>query len=353
MKKQIFFLMMVLFAISISTVVGQTPFDPPTCTATPMSPAPGEQYNYQVTIAGPGYAGMGNYRWYVTSDVNLITGAVIPNDGTIFTASGAGSYNLLAGGAGTIDIIWTSAALAAAIPYYLVIRYEEPNSTATPTCNAMNMKVYRIIPMNAFWLRIESVADALGTAGGVEQCAANVSSAIVTEGASPTVEYLYGQNILYVKISATGYTGNWDPQLQLAGLMPDQAIGAGGITWASGAASGTFTCAACPGGNGIYTSSNPMPSTVAVPPSITGTEIIVTIPIDNMHHQGLADQTIAVSIDGTYTSGASIFNDLSNVNGNCTPESAFADLVNKIIKARPTVNPVVPNTFVPEPLTQP
>jgi len=346
MKKQLLFLVMAFFALIFSTAYGQTAFDPPTCTATALSPAPGLQYNYQVTVSGPGYAGTGNYRWYVTSDVNLITGAVIPNDGSLFNASGAGSYNLGTGGAGTIDITWASAALTGG-PYYLVIRYQETNSTATPACDGMNIKVYRIIPINTFWLRIESAADAAGTAGGVEQCAANVSSAVVTEPAG-TVEYLYGQNVLYVKITASGYTGNWDPILRISNGMADQTIDAAGITWTSGASSGTFTCSGvCTNGNGDYTSNNQMPSTNA------GTEIVVTIPINNNHHQAVADQTFAVAIDGSFTVGATVYNDRSDVNGNCTDGLPFEDTVNKIILARPTVNAVAPNTFAPDPLTQP
>jgi hypothetical protein len=344
MKKQLLILIVAIFAISFSNAIAQTPFDPPTCIATALTPAPGQQYNYQVTVSGPGYAGTGNYRWYVTSDPNLITGAVIPNDGSFFTATGAGAYNLLAGGGGTIDITWTSAALAAGVPYYLVIRYEEANSTATPSCNAMNMKVYRIVPMNTFWLKIESVADGAGAPGGVEQCAANITGALVT---GATVEYTYGVNVLYVKITASGYVGNWTPTLRISNCMDDQSIGAAGITWTSGALNGTFTGGAGPFGNGDYTSSAPMPSTIA------GSVIIVTIPINNNHHQALADQSIAVAIDGSYISGATTFNDLSDVNGPCTPETPFADAVNKIIKARPTVNPVAPNTFVNDPLTKP
>lgn len=341
--------MLALFAISFSTAFGQTAFDPPTCTATALTPAAGEKYNYAATISGAGYDGTGNFTWYVTQDVNLLTGAVVPNNADI-VASGAGSYNTATASADNIDIIWTSAALANGNPYYLVVKYEQANSTST--CTAMNMKVYRVVPINTFWLRIESVADALGTAGGVEQCAAPITGAVMTEPAG-TVEYTYGENVLYVKISASGYVGNWTPTLRISGAVQDQSIGAAGITWTSGAASGTFTGGAGLYGNGDYTSNNPMPSTMPVAPAVTGTEIIVTIPIANNHHEALADQTISVAIDGSYANGATTFNDKSDVNGACTDALAFEDAVNKVIKARPGINPVAPNTFAPEPLTKP
>jgi hypothetical protein len=346
MKKQIFIMILALIAISLSTAYGQTAFDPPTCTATALAPAAGEKYNYAATISGAGYDGTGNFTWYVTQNTDLLNAAaIITNNAGEIVASGAGSYNTATASADNIDIIWTSAALADGNPYYLVVKYEQANSTST--CSAMNMKVYRIVPINTFWLRIESVADATGTAGGVEQCAANVTGATMTEPAG-TVEYTYGENVLYVKISATGYVGNWNPTLRISGAVDDQAIGTSGITWTSGAASGTFTGGGA-FGNGDYTSNNPMPSTMAVSPNVTGTEIIVTIPIANNHHEALADQTIAVSIDGSYTSGVITFNDKSDVNGACTDALAFEDAVNKIIKARPGINAVAPNTFATDP----
>ncbi len=345
MKKQLLILIVAFVAISFSTAYGQNAFDPPTCTATALTPAAGATYNYAATISGPGYDGTGDFTWYVTQNTNLLNaGAIIANNAGEIIASGGGSYNTaIAGPAGNnIDIIWTSAALANGNPYYLVVKYSQANSTTTPpgSCTAENLKVYRIIPINTFWLRIESVADAAGAAGGVEQCAAPVIGANITEPAG-TVEYTYGQNVLYVKVTASGYTGDWDASLQLTNIVPDQAIGA--ITWTVGALNGAFA------GTGPYTAT--LPSTVA------GTEIIITIPIDNNHHEARVDQTVAVAIDGSYTSGTVTFNDRWNAStapaDQCVDQPAYLDTVDKIIKARPTIAPVAPNTFVPEPTTLP
>ncbi len=348
MKKQLFIIIVALFAISFSNVYGQSPSDPPTCTATALSPVAGVAYNYAATITVlGGYDGTGLFKWYVTKDVDLINGTPLVNNAGEIIASGHYGNNTGSPVGDDITITWTSAALATGVPYYLVVRYEEENETGGSTCTAMNMKVYRIVPINTFWLKIESVADAAGAAGGVYQCAANITGATITEPAG-TVEYTYGQNVLYAKITASGYVGDWTPTLRISGAVDDQAIAAAGISWSSGATTGTFSCSGtCTNGNGDYTSNNPMPSTIA------GSEIIVTIPIANNHHEALADQTIAVAIDGIYTSGATTINDRSNVNGNCTNATAFEDTVNKIIKARPEINPVGPSTFVTEPLTKP
>lgn len=347
MKKQILILVLAIFAVT--SAFGQNTPDPkassaPTCVATALTPAAGEKYTYSATVTGTGYDGTtGNYTWYVTKNVNLLDPTHVANNAGEIIASGDGAYDTPNVGAATIDIIWTSAALAEAVPYYLVVKFEQANTSANPDCTAQNLKVYRIMPINTFWLKIESVADATGTAGGVEQCAADVSGAVMTEGAG-TVEYTYGVNTLYVKITASGYVGNWTPSLRLAGLVNDQAIDAAGITWASGATTGTFTGATS---NGTYTSATPMPST------IDGTEIIVTIPIANNHHEALADQYIEVAIDGSYVGGTTTFNDKSDVASNCADAGAFEDFVNKWIKARPGVNAVAPNTFATSPTLLP
>ena len=198
MKKQIFILVLTFFAIGISTSFAQTAFDAPTCTATALSPAVGSTYNYATTITAlaGSYSGIGNYKWYITKDVNIITGAPVAS-GTEFVASGAATYNTVTAGPGgnNINIVWNSAALALNIPYYLVVRYSENNTSVT--CTASNMKVYRIKPVNTWWLKIASASDALGAAGGVSVCAADISKALMTENAGVgTIEYLYGQNVL-------------------------------------------------------------------------------------------------------------------------------------------------------------
>jgi hypothetical protein len=51
------------------------------------------------------------------------------------------------------------------------------------------------------------------------QCAAAISSALITDINDPgEVEYIYGTNTLEVMVTASGYTGNWDAQLQLDGF---------------------------------------------------------------------------------------------------------------------------------------
>jgi hypothetical protein len=329
MKKSIFILFMALFASF--QLLAQTPHDPPTCTSDAGSPAVGVLYTYQVSIPNTGgYTGTGTFDWYVMTQgqLDLLTGGHIgPAVNPEFTASGY--YDVPTGSANTIDITWTSVALATGQPYFLVVLYAEP-TVCTPTDN---MKVYRIMPKNAFWLKADNVTTV--------QCAAAISSAIITNQGNPgQVEYLYGTNTLVMTVTATGYTGLWDAQLQLGGLVdPSQTVA---VTWAAAPPSvltGTFTCVTV---NGIYTSATQLPSLDI------GQVITITIVVTNNHYENLAGQTINIAIDGSYTSGASTFNDLSDVNGNCTPELAFADAVAQTISARPTITPVNPPAFVPQ-----
>jgi len=351
MKKQIFILVLTFFAIGISTSFAQTAFDAPTCTATALSPAVGSTYNYATTITAlaGSYSGIGNYKWYITKDVNIITGAPVAS-GTEFVASGAATYNTVTAGPGgnNINIVWNSAALALNIPYYLVVRYSENNTSVT--CTASNMKVYRIKPVNTWWLKIASASDALGAAGGVSVCAADISKALMTENAGVgTIEYLYGQNVLFAKISSTNYTGNWTPTMRVTGLVGDQTIAS--FTWVNiggTTGSGTFTAASVDAnGNGTY-------STSAMPSLYAGQDIAITLTLNNNHHEALADQQIALAINGIYSSGATNFKHKSDVNGTCTDATDFEDTVTKVINARPGVNQVAPSTFVvPNPAIQP
>ncbi|MGD9929769.1 MAG: hypothetical protein AB7U05_07090 [Mangrovibacterium sp.] len=329
MKKQILFLAFLVLATlaSVNQAFAQaTPHDAPTCTASALNPAAGELYTYEVEIPNTGgYTGTGTYDWYVMTQgqLDLLNGTHIsPASNAEFIAEG--HYDTPTADANTIGITWSSAALATGQPYFLVVVYEE-----TLACTSNNIKVYRIEPKNAFWLKIDNVTTSV--------CAAPVSSAIITDTGDPgTIEYLYGTNTLQFTITASGYEGDFDGTVRLAGFEADQAVSAA-WTSASGG-SGTLTS---PGtANGDYTGT--LPSTVA------GELITVTLTVVNNHFENLAGQTIDIAIDGSYTSGASTFNDLSDVNGSCTAETAFADATTQDITARPTVNPVVGPTFVPQ-----
>lgn len=334
MKKQILIFVMALLAIGFSsTAFGQTPHDPPTCSGDASSPAPGIQYTYEVSIPGPTYTGSGNFDWYVMTqgEFDLLNGSHIANSSGDFVASG--HYDTPTASANTIDITWTSDALATGQPYFLVVVYEE-----ITVCATNNMKVYRIEPQNTFWLAVDNIITV--------HCAASITGATIADPSNPgEVTYIYGENTMEITVTAGGYTGDWDAQLQLAGFDAGQTLT---IAWAAAEAgsTGTFTDPGT-GNNGVWTATLPA-STTGVDPALVHETITITVTIVNNQFETLADQVIDLAIDGSYTSGTSTFDDLSDVNGACTPESAFADAVQQTISARPTITPVAPANFVPQ-----
>ena len=48
------------------------------CVGNGFNPSAGTPYQYVVTVpGGTGYAGAGTYNWYITQDVNLLTGLIV------------------------------------------------------------------------------------------------------------------------------------------------------------------------------------------------------------------------------------------------------------------------------------
>jgi hypothetical protein len=316
MKAKLLLLIVMIFA-GMNITYGQT------CTPGPLTPDAGTPYVYKVTIGNPPFNGAtGNFTWYVTTNVDLLsTTGVVPSPGEIIAT---GTYNAPAVGQDQIEITWTAQAIvnAATNPYYLVVKFAGNNGV----CDAMNMKVWEIKPINKFLLAIHPMG---GAGGNGTYCAADVSSAIVTPGASPTVNYQYGTNVIYARITAKNYTGDWTPSFRIDGLDAVQSIAA--VTWSTDslfATSHTTTLA----GNVATSSDN---ATAAYDGSA---KIYVKIEVDNNSFETLADLPITVAVDGVITVGATSLNDVISET-DCNQEVPFGKSVNQTIKARPTITP--------------
>lgn len=318
MKKHLLFLVLVVFISSMGIAYGQ-----PVCTTGPLSPAAGTPYTYKVVIGNPPYNGTtGSYTWYVTTNVNLLSATgIVPSPGDI---TATGTYNAAAIGQDQIAITWTAQAIVNGLtnPYYLVVKFTGNNGV----CDAMNMKVWEIKPINKFLLAIYPMGGAGGTG---TYCAAEVSSATVTPGASPTVAYQYGVNSVYARISAKNYTGTWTPSFSIAGLDAAQTLTA--VTWSADslfASPHTTTLA----GN-IATSTD-----LATAAFDGSSKIWVKMDITNNSYETLADLPITLAVDGIITVGATTLNDVISET-DCNPEVAFGKSVIQTIKARPTITP--------------
>ncbi len=336
MKKQIlllsFFTLALIFAgMNSSYAQSYKTNDPkgwvaPTCGDDLYHPAIGEPYDYTVAISGPGYTGGGTYAWKVVSDANLITGTDVGN--TIYTVnSGAATAS--------VNITWEAAAADGTI-YYLVMEYSEQTTDAEgKACEINNMKVFPIAPINIFWLDINAnidgtlnnIAPTASTVFGV--CAPDVSRAeIITPGDIDAAEvtYEYGVTTLYAEIHSEGYTGTFQAVLTVSGITGSQIL-ATPTGWTAGTVDAL--------GNGTYTKD--MTSDIA------GADEVVTLLITNNQHENLDAQPITITIDGSYVEGGITVNDMSDVNDDCSEETANADGIVETVLPRPTVTPVAPS----------
>ncbi len=334
MKKSIFFMMMFALLIISANVKGQ-------CTEDELHPAAGVPHAYQVAIDNAnGYDADGIYQWYVTkSAADLLTGAMADDSDFKATAASADLSAYNSTGTDTknkLELTWKTEAIVDGGPYFLVLKYKENNGT----CDAMNMKVMKIEPLNQFMLQIEPAKDDAGTPFGTGEdaavCAADVDGASYDAGADK-VTYTYGENTIYYNITASGFAGEWKPQIKLPALA-DAGQKYVSAQWKD--AAGTwhdFTGLAQDGSAQELTSTD----LATIPPAATAGDTPtasypVRIVIDNERYETLADQTLNVGTDGTY--GGANSDKLKDKKDDCSDdEAAFGDNKDYTIKARPKV----------------
>jgi hypothetical protein len=341
MKKQLFVILLLAIFAGISSVNAQ-------CVSDGFKPAVGIPYTYDVTVTGPGYTGVGDYDWYITQNVNILdVPSIIPETNVFFTVDeatpGYSDYHDAAGSTSNqINIRWTPAAVSSLTPFYLVLRYSEDNSTSVPTCASENIRVWQIDPINTFLLAIEGATNAGAAFANAEQCAAPVTGAVITPNADPalaSVEYTYGENAIFYRVTGSGILGDWKPSLRipaLAGLGQNYIA----VEWNQDiTGAGPWHSFNVPAGNtagGDFVSTDDANITDA----IAGTPILIRVRIDNANFETLADQPVLVGIDGylptTYTESDIIGGVGPNA---CDPEVAFGKQATYTILGRPTINP--------------
>lgn len=334
-RSQLLAVIVLLFAITGMEMVanGQTIPRLPVCSDNPLHPRAGKEYSYAVTIAAP-YTTPQSYDWYVTDDPGfiagslLITTSIIPNNKE-FIDAGTGYHNP-ATGTNAITIKWTSkAALQAKTkPYFLVIHYRGTNGT---TCEAMNLRAYKVEPYNAFTLDLTNVngtAD-LGLNGSnlaVEHrmCAKDIA-AVSFNGTK--MVYDYGANELIFKVVAANFTGGWKPFVKVTGLAAAQTISA--IEWS---ATTTFT-----GANPFTNNSDtwsPANKVPAPPDNQTddGETIYLKVTIRNNDFEGITDTAVTLALNGTNDDG-----DEDVHYADCLADGFANDVATQIILARPVI----------------
>jgi hypothetical protein len=339
--KQLILLIVVTGMVATSAfgqaVTGTAP-RPVSCTDDPLHPIAGKPYDYSSILNPAG----GSTYWYATKSTTFVTAGArtaveILADGTSIM-NGATNYRTNAAGATSptkASLTWTSAGLkgvdAAANPMFMVLEYKGA------TCSN-NMKVYQIIPKNAFTVDITNVKDNAGAftylAYGTTntECYADIASA---KFVAPNMVYDYGVNKLYFEVVAANFTGTFTPSFQLAGLKTGQtalvewtvdktfASGLAALGAAQNATTGTTL-----NFNGTAVTPDP-----AVTDMSKGVSIYVKVTVTNGLYEGLSDDAVTMAVEAVNSAG-----DADIDNATCAaPASTFEDTAVQTLNKRPTV----------------
>ena len=362
MKKQLLILIVAFFAISFTTAYGQVTcpiprtVDPICLPSNALHPVAGTPYDYVVSVPTP--IGAKEYTWFVTQDPAFIAlGVLTANRETVpglhIAATGTG-YNNPATGSPTLTITWKSFVLDPLLPVFVVIHVK---NTVTGGCVTNNVKVFKILPVNAFTLDIANVnaagvAQSLETA--IDRCIHDVVTATYDATAPEGVIYDFGVDYLYYVVTAANYSTSWRPSVQLTGVNAQETVTA--VEWARPSDFVFATPNAMPLTAGTYTSTNPV--TVVASGGTVGTAgecILIRVTIDHtaggLQYQGLTDETITLAVDGvtdlalaTPVPDVHYSSTLPVANTNCGIADGFLfDKAVQTIKPRPDITaPTMP-----------
>ena len=338
MKKH--FLFSTMFALTAALSYGQattattgTAPTPVTCTDDALHPIIGKEYTYK----GTGTPAGGKYHIFATNNPNFITNGALSTTGIYTATSTSGllkagtGYNDATNSTGEVKLSWSS---AAANPSFVVVQYKQNG-----TCTTDNLKVYKIVPKNAFTIEIRNMEKGTGNTfttktTSVDVCSGNVQSARY-DNATNKVVYDYGSQSFYYELIAANYDKTFTPKVQVTGLQAGQTAE---LKWGVSKTAITHSL-----GNITNTSTISVPSVTADPAvdPTKGVSIYFELVVKNGSYEGTSDSTITLKVDAT--SGA---NNLKDVKTDCTEEADFADNVSQKLKARPAINPNTGLNFI-------
>jgi hypothetical protein len=358
MKKQFLTLIVALFALGFTSAFAQLAPRPVTClTADALHPIAGSPYTYEVVVPTP--AGTKEYTWFVTQDQHFINAGVLTANREVVPASGiiaatGSGYNDPATGAATVSITWKSFFYDPLAPVFVVIQVR--NTASTPdACVSQNMKVYKIIPQNAFTLDITNlvtgatpdVAGAIsGTYGSnIDKCIHDIVDATYDATAPEGVLYDFGVDYMFYEVVAANFSGSWKPSFTLTGVDAEEVVT---VEWATDKNFTTphlLTLAA-----GVWASAD-VYTVVAAGGFVgaTGESIFVRVKLDHtttVNYEGLADEVVVLAVDGLTNLSAPAAQQLGDVHTTaggspsaCPWVDGFAnDIAQQTLKPRPTIN---------------
>ncbi|MCK9412203.1 MAG: hypothetical protein M0Q53_07875 [Prolixibacteraceae bacterium] len=339
--KQLILLILVTGMVATSAfgqtaVTGSAP-QPVSCVNDPLHPIAGKPYDYSAVLNPAG----GSTYWYATKSTTFVTAGVrsateILADGTTIM-SGATNYRTLGSGAtspNATNVTWSSAGLkgvdATTNPLFMVLEYKGP------TCSN-NMKVYQILPKNAFTVDILNLKNGdkspLAYGATDTQCYADIASA---KFVSPNMVYDYGVNKMYFEVVAANFTKAFTPSFKLSGLKTGQSAlvewtvdktFASGLTALGAAQNATTGTPLSFAGQVVNTN---------VSNTTVGVSIYVRVTITNGLYEGLTDDAIALAVEAVNDSAEP---DIDNATC-AAPASTYEDIATQTLNMRPTVTSV-------------
>jgi len=350
MKKQIFILVFVLFALGITTSYGQAlaPRAITGLTSDALHPIAGQSYTYSITVPTPA-TGTKAYTWFVTQEPHFIAGGVLTptretaGTGPLVQSTGVG-YNDETTGTNSLSIVWKNFTYDPTKPVFVVIQVK-----ATDGCATKNMKAYKIAPVNAFTLDITNL-DVDGTtptsAGAItgtygdsfSKCIHDIVDAAFDATGTDGVVYNYGKDYMFFEVVAANFNTSWKPTFKISGIDANETVT---VEWAKEKAFTTVHPVTLTAG--IWSSAD-VYTTAAAGGLVgsTGESIYVRITLDHTNkYQGLNPETVILAVDGTTSlDSATPVGDVAVADGK---EDGYTnDIATQVLKPRPDIQAVAP-----------
>ena len=304
MKKQIFYLLIVLIALLNARAYGQNTGD---------KPAVGSTHGYWVNGTAPGTqtSGLGStYTWWLSdSPTNLLTPVAASPDFTPGTG-----YNAPAINGQSISLTWN--ATSAGKIYYLVVKEEG----VAPLCT--NIKAYAIQPISNFLLQYTLLAADGTTAGdNLDRCAPDI--AITASGTA--ISYNYGTDNYLFKLNASGVYTAWSFDYAFT-----KTIGTG--------VTDTYQYSV----DGGVTYLPVTPTTLNIPANASGNQVVLIKAslANGTTFEGVTAETIKLSLTNIKDVGGNAVTKITNNAGTditATPEQT------QTVKARPATSGIQSN----------
>ena len=331
MKKH--FLFSTMFALTAALSYGQTAKTgsaptPVTCPDNdPLNPIIGKEYTYK----GTGDPTGGTYHIFATDDKNFITNGNLNTAGAYTTGNQItttdANYNVGTNTNGEAKLSWSSAATK---PSFVVVQYKQNG-----TCTTDNLKVYKIVPKNAFTIELHNMEKDAGNNlttkvnTNVDVCSGAVKEATYDTG-NDKMKYNYGSQSFFYELVAANYDNKtFEAKFKLSGLDTNQSAK---LKW------GVDKAAINNDLGNIISGGAEVSVTVTADASVNpsaGVSIYLELVVENGSYEGTSDKNITLSADATTGTGA---NKLKDVKANCDEEADFADTATQTLIKRPTIN---------------